>query len=420
MKKIFVIAGFVLAAAFNANAGYGDSASASPKKIKGAATDAGLTLPAGFTGTIVATGLSGARHLAIAPNGGIYVKLGWLKDGKGIYYLKDNNGDGVIDEQTGFGNYPGTGIHVYNGWLYASSNNAVFRYKLNDKQQVTNSAAPEQIISGLVDHDRDNAKPFTFDEKGNIYVTVGSYSNSCLEDKQLKGPVPCPILDSAGGIWKYSATKPNQTFKDGVRYATGLKNSVGIFWNKATNSLFATQHGRDQLSKLFPQYYTADQDGILPAETVYELHQGSNGGWPYIYYDPATHKKMQAPEYGGDGKKTGGENALNPTLSFPAHLAPNDLLFYTGSTFPAKYKNGAFIAFHNKSPQLNKGYLIAFVPFKNGKPSGDWEIFADGFAGTDANKVQHKPCGLAQGPDGAIYVADDLGGTIFKIQYSGK
>ena len=88
--------------------------------------------------------------------------------------------------------------------------------------------------------------------------------------------------------------------------------------------------------------------------------------------------------------------------------------------FPAKYRNGAFIAFHNQSPELKKGYMVAFVPFQNGK-AGKWEIFADNFAGVDlANPdgpIQHRPCGLAQGPDGALYVTDSLNGTIFKISY---
>jgi glucose/arabinose dehydrogenase len=102
-------------------------------------------------------------------------------------------------------------------------------------------------------------------------------------------------------------------------------------------------------------------------------------------------------------------------------MAPDDLLFYTGSMFPEKYKNGAFIAFHSKSPKLNKGYLVAFVPFSNGKPSGKWEIFADNFAGIDLTKpggdLQYRPVGLAQGPDGSLYVADDLKGAIFRISY---
>ena len=118
-----------------------------------------------------------------------------------------------------------------------------------------------------------------------------------------------------------------------------------------------------------------NRNGLLPAETMYEVHNGHNGGWPYVYYDQFQHRKIVSPKYGGDGKKTGGENALDPIFVFPAHLAPNGLMFYTGKQFPAKYKNGAFIALHARSPELQKGYLVAFVPFNNGKPSGDWQIF---------------------------------------------
>ncbi|HUP13105.1 MAG TPA: hypothetical protein VM187_12850, partial [Niastella sp.] len=131
-------------------------------------------------------------------------------------------------------------------------------------------------------------------------------------------------------------------------------------------------------------------------------------------YDHYQHKKILAPEYGGDGKLEGGKGAKDPVAVFPAHLAPNGLLFYTGSSFPQKYKNGAFIAFHGKSPELQKGYLVAFVPFRNGKPSGAWDVFADKFT-TGAD--QHKPCGLAQAPDGSIYVSDDAKGTIYRIRY---
>ena len=95
---------------------------------------------------------------------------------------------------------------------------------------------------------------------------------------------------------------------------------------------------------------------------------------------------MLAPEYGGDGKKSVEGKYTDPVAAFPAHLGPNDLLFYNGKMFPEKYRNGAFIVFHGQSPELKKGYLVAFVPFKNGKPSGDWEIFADNFAGFDLAK----------------------------------
>jgi glucose/arabinose dehydrogenase len=234
-------------------------------------------------------------------------------------------------------------------------------------------------------------------------------------------------LDSAGGIWVFKADKPNQTYADGQRYATGIRNAMGIDWNEATHTLFVTQHGRDQLHSIFPKMFTDKQSAELPAECLYELHQGSDAGWPYIYYDQFQKKKILAPEYGGDGKKTGAPNAIDPVVAFPAHLAPNDLLFYTGSQFPEKYRNGAFIAFHgswNRAPEPQEGFYVAFVPFSNGKPSGKWEIFANGFGGTAeqvaSGKTVHRPCGLAQGPDGSLYVTDDSKGTIWKISYKAK
>jgi glucose/arabinose dehydrogenase len=207
----------------------------------------------------------------------------------------------------------------------------------------------------------------------------------------------------------------NQGYKEGIRYATGFKNIVGLDWNKNTQSLFIMHHGRDQLNQLFPQLYSKEQSDSQPAETMYEVKQGSDGGWPYAYYDGKLHKKILAPEYGGDGVKEGAANALDPGADFPAHLAPNGLLFYTGKSFPAKYRRGAFIAFHGKSPEMQKGYLVGFVPFTKNKPSGEWEIFADHFAADPAS--QPKPCGLAQGPDGSIFIADDAKGNIYKISY---
>ncbi|MGI8635515.1 MAG: PQQ-dependent sugar dehydrogenase [Segetibacter sp.] len=197
----------------------------------------------------------------------------------------------------------------------------------------------------MVNRNRDNAKSIALDNKGNIYVNSGSYLGGCLVDPtSKKAPYPCPMLDSVGGIWQFSTNKLNQQYSDGVRYATGFKHCVGLDWNNSTNSLFIMQHGRDQLHELFPEYYTTEQGALQPAETMYEVHKGSDGGWPYVYYDHFQQKKILSPEYGGDGKKTGGEKAMDPIVAFPAHLAPNDLLFYGGSKFPEKYKNGAFVA----------------------------------------------------------------------------
>ena len=376
---------------------------------------ASLVLPKGFRATIIAEGYPGARHIAVTKQGGIYVKLSRLKDGKGIFYLKDTNGDGIIDVEKGFGNYPGTGIYLKNDYLYASSNDDVFRYKLNANGEVINPDQPEKIITGLVNHNRDNAKSIAVDDNSNIYVNVGSYNNACLiDEKSRTAPMPCPLLDSVGGIWQFKTNKLNQKISVSNRYATGFKNNVGISWNRKTNSLFILQHGRDGLDN-YPQYFTKEQNTLLPAEAMFEIQKGSNGGWPYSYYDNTQKKHILAPEYGGDGKKAATHKAQVPVVVFPAHLAPNGLLFYTGNAFPAKYRNGAFVAFHGNSAELKKGYMIGFVPFQNNKPAGKWEIFADNF--TSLNNP-HRPCGLAEAPDGSIYVTDDTKGTIYRIQYA--
>ena len=239
--------------------------------------------------------------------------------------------------------------------------------------------------------------------------------------------MPCPVLNDAAGIWQYSIDKLNQVQADGIRYATGLRNVVGLDWNQQTNSLFVMQHGRDQLFDNWPEFFNEKQSAELPAECMYEIKKGANAGWPYIFYDQIQHKKILAPEYGGDGKKEGGQDAIDPVVAFPGHLAPDGLLFYTGNMFPAKYKNGAFVAFHgswNRAPLPQEGYYVVFVPFKGNKPSGDWEVFANGFSGLDEVKnpsdAKHRPCGLAQGPDGSLYVTDDAKGTVYRIIYNGK
>ncbi|MGI8951305.1 MAG: PQQ-dependent sugar dehydrogenase [Chitinophagaceae bacterium] len=392
--------------------------------------NAGLKLPAGFGALKVADNLGSARHLAVTKEGDIYVKLAGLKNGNGIVRLRDKNGDGKADEQTGFGNFNGTGMAIKNGYLYASSDEEVFRFKLNDKDEVVNPNQPEKIITGLLSRHEHEAKAIALDNNGNIYVNIGAYSNSCQVDDRTKGSPginPCPILDSAAGIWRFKVDKQNQTYGDGMRYATGLRNVVGLDWNTSVNALFVMMHGRDQLNDLYPQYFTVKQSAELPAECMYQLHEGSNCGWPYCYYDQIQNKKILSPEYGGDGKKEGCKDAQDPIVAFPGHMAPNGLLFYTGNMFPEKYKNGAFIAFHgswNRAPEPQKGYFIAFVPFKDGKPSGKWEIFADNFAGVQTinspSQAKHRPCGLAQGPDGSLYVSDDNKGTIYRIIYTGS
>src|SRR5690606_778567 len=133
------------------------------------------------------------------------------------------------------------------------------------------------------------------------------------------------------------------------------------------------------------------------------------------------------PEYGGDGVKEGNGAKLDaPLVGFPGHFAPQDLLFYKGVQFPARYKDGAFVAFHgstNRPPYPQAGYIVAFVSMKDGKLTGPWEVFAYGFSGLDtiptAPDADHRPMGLSEGPDGSLYVSDSQKGKIWRIMFKG-
>ncbi|MEJ7679125.1 MAG: hypothetical protein WKG06_14980 [Segetibacter sp.] len=197
----------------------------------------GLTLPQGFSAGVVADSLGSLRHLAVTKNRDIYVKLSALKAGKGILFLSDTDHDGKMDKTIGFANYPGTGIRIQGNVLYSSSNSSVYKYQLNDKEQVIDTGKAEMIVQGLVD--RGNAKAIALDGNNNLYVVVGSYDETCI-DAAGHGMSNCPLLDSVGGIWQFSTNKLNQSYSHAVHYARGLKNVVGLerghkitFWNTA-------------------------------------------------------------------------------------------------------------------------------------------------------------------------------------------
>jgi len=396
-----------------------------------------ITVPDSFNVTVFAKSTGRARHIAVSANGDVYVKLRDAEP-KGLLALRDENGDGVADKREAFGDYDdegeyGTGMRVYNGYLYFATAGEVYRMKLTGKDLV-----PKSKVELIVKDDYENdphgyehiAKPITFDNNGHLYVQFGAPGDMCQAENRVPGSpgqMPCPQLEEHGGVWQFDANKLNQTQKQGKRYATGIRSIVGMDWNQADNTLYALQHGRDDLHRTWPALFTPWQSAVLPSEEFLKLTEGSDAGWPYYYYDQMQKKKILNPEYGGDGKKTGdGDKLTQPIIGFPGHWAPNDLLFYTGNQFPERYKNGAFIAFHGstiRAPYPQAGYFIGFVPFKNGIPAGDFEVFADGFAGLDTivntRDAAFRPMAVAMGPDGSLFVGESELGWIWKITYKG-
>ncbi len=392
------------------------------------ADNGGIQLPSGFCALVVADGIGPARHMAIAANGDVYVALlGGRNRTGGIVALHDSHGDGHFDVKEAFGEGSSTGVAFHNGYLYVAKMNSVERYKMTPGH-LKPSGPPEIVVSGLEGVNQHGDKGIAFDGKGSLYVNIGAPSNACQsKDRQVhvSGQDPCPILEQHGGIWKFNDSKLGQKQSDGVRFATGLRQMPAIAWHD--DALYIVMNNRDQLDVLFPEHFTTEDNATRPAEPMYRAIQGSNFGWPYCFYDYGQKKLLLNPEYGGDGKTVGRCSEFTlPITSFPAHWAPVDLMFYSGSQFPAHYKGGAFIAFHgswNRAPMPQDGYNVTFQAFANGKPSGDFEIFANGFAGKsplmNPNDAVARADGVAQAPDGSLYISDSQKGKLWRVIYKG-
>ena len=397
--------------------------------------DGGLVLPEGFCAVIVADNLGSPRLIDVAANGDIYVHdRGARGDGEnvpgnGVVALRDMNGDGRADVIERFSDHYGTGLQLRGDHLYLSTTTEVYRYAMTPGELVPLGEA-ELVVGGFPEQRGHAEKAFAFDDAGNMYVNVGAPSNACMEVARTRGSIgldPCPQRVRQASVWRFSAERLGQTQEDdGYQFVTGTRNIVGIAWDPSTRGIYAAQHGRDALGSLWD--FDDEGNAEIPSEEILRLTDGADFGWPFCYHDRFQGKRLLAPEYGGDGVEVGDcDQYSEPLVAFPGHWAPNDLLFYTGDQFPEQYQNGVFVVFHgswNRAPLEQGGYQVAFAPRANGEFSGDWETFADGFKGVTPlmapQDATHRPVGIAQGPDGSVFVTDDVGGRIWRILYTGE
>ena len=383
----------------------------------------GITLPQGFCALVAAEGAGSSRHMAVAANGDLYV----ASMRGGVVALHDGDGDGKFETKETFGTESTTGVAFRNGYLYVAHPTNIQRYKMT-AGQLKPAGEPETIVAGLPGEQQHRDKGLTFDGRGSLYINVGAPSNACQQPDRragVKGQDPCPVLEKHGGVWKFDENKLNQTQDDGTKFATGLRQFPAITWHD--DGLYIVMNNRDQLDQFWPDKFTARDNAERPAEPMYKAVMGSNFGWPFCFYDYGQKKLVLNPEYGGDGKEVGRCSGFtNPVAAFPAHWAPVDVMFYSGNQFPAKYRGGAFIAFHgswNRAPMPQEGYNVTFQPFSGGKPSGQFEVFANGFAGKDPlmnlNDAVARADGLAQAPDGSLYIGESQKGKIWRVIYTG-
>jgi len=394
-----------------------------PPEVVELPCDTRIDVPDGFCAIVFHSGVGAARELVVADNGDVFVAIR-NRSGQsgGVVALRDTDEDHKADRREKWGTEGGSGIALGDGVLYLATDNEVLRYSL-PAGSLTPSGSPVTIVEDLPSARNHPRKSIELHPDGSIFVGIGSPSNACQIRPRTPGEPgrdPCPELETRAGIWRFDGDDEGQTLSDGELFSTGLRNANALAIHPTTDELYAVIHGRDQLHELWPALYTAQEGSEKPSEEFVHVEEDTDFGWPYCYHDPENDRKLLAPEYEGDGETVGRcANMDDPEIGLPAHWAPNAMAF-SNNTFRDDYSDGVFVAFHgswNRSP-VQAGYNVVWIAFDDGEPTGDWEVFADGFAGGRISRpgdADHRPTGVAVGRDGAMYISESLRGRIWKI-----
>ena len=351
------------------------------------------TAPQGFTVSIFADSLDAPRWMYVASNGDIFVAQAGRegKKGNNILLFRDSNKDGIPESKTVYTsglNQP-FGILIIKDKFYIANTDAVIEYAY-DPSATSLKGSGKKIVS-LPGKGRHWTRNIISNADGSkIYIAVGSSSN-VAEDGIDKETRRANILEV-------------NTDGSGEKvYASGLRNPVGMDWAPGTNVLWAAVNERDELGDdLVPDYLTS-------------VKSGGFYGWPYSYFgqheDPRIKDDMKRPDLV--------QQAIVPDVSLGSHTASLGLVFYTGSQFPAAFRQGAFVGQHGSWNRSHfAGYKVVYIPFKNGKPSGQPQDFLTGFIADESKStVYGRPVGVAIAADGSLLVTDDGGMRIWRVSY---
>ena len=367
-----------------------------------------LTVPAGFTVSLYADKLQFARFMALAPNGDVFLAEPVTRDGR-ITILRDADGDGVAERRETFAtglNRP-FGLAFWRNYLYVGNNDSVVRFAY-ETGQLTAGAPPERVAAlpasdAALDQDTADrlkiplnqtrgynhwTRNVIFNPAGTkLYVTIGSATNSTPEN-------------TPGSLERAAIHEYNPDGSGHRLFASGLRNPVGLAFFPGSTTLWTAVNERDHLGDdLVPDFITSVRDGGFY-------------GWPYSYIGRNVDPTVTPPRPDLVAK------AIAPDVLLTSHSAALGLVFYTGTQFPAEYRNNAFVALHGSINRSKlSGYSVVRVPFRNGRPSGPPEAFLTGFIARDDEEKQvwGRPVGLLQLADGSLLVSDDGGNRIWRI-----
>src|SRR5215467_1369030 len=344
-----------------------------------------LKAPAGFSVSVYADNLQGPRTMVYAPNGDLFVAQSRAGS---VLVMRDTNNDGEPDSRTTYaqGLNGVFGMAFHDGYLYLGRTDSIVRYKYKDGDTQA-QGNPEKLVDLPTGGHSTRNIVFSRDGK-KMYVAVGSFSNKSDGEEPRRAAV-------------------NEYNPDGTGqrvFASGLRNPVALTLQPGTDTIWVSVNERDTLGDdLVPDYITSVKDGGFY-------------GWPYSYiggnYDPEHRGKR--PDLV--------QRAIVPDVLLPAHAAAVGLTFYTGTEFPERYRNGAFVGLHGSWNRSKlSGSRIAFVPFQNGKPSGPVEDFLTGWIIADGNPgtTWGRPVSPFVAKDGSLLVSDDGSNTIWRVRYTG-
>jgi glucose/arabinose dehydrogenase len=357
---------------------YATPSARNPSKMVDRPSSAELKLPAGFKVEEYLTGFQQPRYMTLGPNKELLV----ADSAAGIIYVVENRQKKELLKGL---NRP-FGMAFWKDYLYVAETTSIKRYKY-DAKAIT-AGAGEEVVS-LKDATGGHwTRSILFDPKGEkMYVAVGSQSNVNAGEPAIRAAINRYNPDGTG----------HEVFVSGTR------NPVGLHLYPGTDTIWITVQERDELGDdLVPDYFT-------------HIEQGRFYGWPFAYIGP-----NEDPRRKGERRDLV-DRAVVPDVLLPAHAGVLDFAFYTGKQFPKQYQGGAFVAFHGSWNRAKRhGYEIAFVPFKDGKPSGPWQDFMTGWMiSPDITEVWGRPVGVLEMPDGSLLVSDDGGKKIWRISYAG-
>jgi glucose/arabinose dehydrogenase len=340
-----------------------------------------LRPPPGFHIDVYARGFQVPRFMTLGPNKEILLSDSAEAPDGAIYLLaptaKPRKLLGGLNEPYG--------LAFHDGYLYVGQPASITRYRYDARNASLGN--PEEVVS-LKGMGRGHwTRTIAFSPDGRkMYVSVGSASNDSPGEPPERAAVNRFNPDGSG----------HEVF------ASGLRNAVGMRFYPGTDTLWVTVNERDGFgNNLVPDYFT-------------HLEPGGFYGWPYAYLGPNP-DPLNASQRPDLVRRT-----IAPDLVLePAHVAPLDFIFYTGTLFPAEYRGGAFIAQHGSWNRAERaGYRVVFVPFKNGKPAGPTRDFITGWMlSPKSKKVWGRPVGLLQLPDGSLLVSDDGGNVVWRVWF---